>query len=351
MEITQYVEGFSPDGQALVTYKMVNKSGASVQLCNIGAALTGVVVPDRKGLLADVVAGYQDINQYLNDPAHFGKTVGRYANRIANGKFTLEGTTYRLNRNNGPNHLHGGPQAMASKIWISRVEDSGNAVSFAYASPHNEEHYPGNVNVTVTYVWNDNNILDIELRAVTDQTTILNLTNHTYFNLQGEASGSIHDHLLQIHANHYLPTDKTSIPLGTPVPVTDTPFDFTKSKAIGQDIFADNEQLHIGNGYDHCWCLPLTDGSWQEAAVLTHPESGRKVSIHTTQPGIQIYTGNWLSGSGTSKNGKPHEDRHAIALECQNYPDSPNRPDYPNCVLKPGELYLEKIRYAFEIDN
>ena len=221
MEITQHVEGFSPAGEALVTYKITAKSGASVQLCNIGAALMGVIVPDREGRMTDVVAGYKDIHQYLNDPAHFGKTVGRYANRIANGRFTLEGTTYQLNRNNGPNHLHGGPQAMANKIWVSRVEDTGNAVSFAYASSHNEEHYPGNVHVTVTYLWSENHALDIELRAVTDKATIINLTNHTYFNLQGEASGSIHDHLLEINAASYLPTDKTSIPLGNlrPLPV------------------------------------------------------------------------------------------------------------------------------------
>ena len=347
MEITQHVEGFSPAGEALVTYKITAKSGASVQLCNIGAALMGVIVPDREGRMTDVVAGYKDIHQYLNDPAHFGKTVGRYANRIANGRFTLEGTTYQLNRNNGPNHLHGGPQAMANKIWVSRVEDTGNAVSFAYASSHNEEHYPGNVHVTVTYLWSENHALDIELRAVTDKATIINLTNHTYFNLQGEASGSIHDHLLEINAASYLPTDKTSIPLGKLTSVAGTPFDFTKAKALGQDIFADNEQLRIGNGYDHCWCLPSTDGSWQQAAVLADPASGRTV---TTQPGIQVYTGNWLSGSGTSKNGAPHQDRHAVALECQNYPDSPNQPDFPNCILRPGELYLKKIRYVFGVN-
>lgn len=213
MEITQNVHGYSPQGEAVVSYKLKNKNGASVQLCNIGATLMGVKVPDRKGHLADVVPGYENVMDYFQDPPYFGKTVGRYANRIAQGLFTLEGKEYRLARNNGPNHLHGGPDSMAFKVWVSRIDEGDDTVSFAYANPHKEENYPGNMQVTVTYRWSEENILTIELRAVTDMTTIVNLTNHTYFNLQGEGTTSIHDHILTLNADHYLPVDKTSIPL------------------------------------------------------------------------------------------------------------------------------------------
>jgi aldose 1-epimerase len=274
-----------------------------------------------------------------------------YANRIARGVFSLEGNEYRLALNNGPNHLHGGPQSMCIQVWISRIEEGDDAVSFTYSSPHGEENYPGNMQVTVTFRWSEDDVLTLEMRAITDMTTIINLTSHTYFNLAGEGNGSVLNYILQLNADYYLPVDPTSIPLGDPAPVRKTPFDFTSPKPIGKDITLDNEQLHIGNGYDHCWCLPLSDGSMQKAAVLSEPISGRLVTIHTTQPGIQVYTGNWLDGNGKGKNGIPHRNRHAVALECQNYPDSPNRPGYPTCLLRPGELYLQKIVYAFGTDQ
>lgn len=351
MEITQHIHGFSPKGEAVVSYLMKNKSGAYVQLCNIGASIMSIGVPDCKGNLADVVPGYEDIMQYLNDPPHFGKTIGRFANRIAGGLFTLEGKEYRLAKNNGPNHLHGGPGAMAQQVWVSRIEDSDDAVSFTYASPHGEENYPGNMQVTATFYWSETNVLTLELRAITDLETIINLTGHTYFNLAGEGNGTIHNHILQLNATHYLPVDPTSIPLGDPAPVTGTPFDFILPKPIGKDIAVDDEQLHIGNGYDHCWCLPGRNGTLQQAAVLLDPDSRRMLTIHTTQPGIQVYTGNWLDGSGPGKNGKLYKNRQAVALECQNFPDSPNQPDYPSCVLRPGELYRQKIIYAFGVKN
>lgn len=351
MEVTQYIHGYSPKGEAIVSYKITNKKGSYVQLCNIGAAVMGIGVPDRNGMIGDVVPGYQDIMQYFQDPPYLGKTVGRYANRIAKGAFSLEGKPYRLAVNNGPNHLHGGPQSMCVQTWISRIEEGDDAVSFTYASPHGEENYPGNMQVTATFRWTYDNELTLELRAITDMTTIINLTSHTYFNLAGEGNGSIHNHLLQINADRYLPVDATSIPLGAPAPVQGTPFDFTSPKPIGKDIALDNEQLRIGNGYDHCWCLPRADGVMQQAAVLSDPVSGRNVTLYTTQPGIQVYTGNWLDGNGNGKNGIPHRNRHAVALECQNYPDSPNRKDYPGCILRPGELYLQKIVYAFGTDQ
>ena len=347
MEATQYIHGYSPKGEAIVSYKLTNNKGAYVELCNIGATVTGIGVPDRKGILKDVVPGYEDIMHYFQDPPYLGKTVGRYANRIARGLFTLEGKEYQLAVNNGPNHLHGGPQSMCRQVWVARIEEGDDAVSFTYASPHGEENYPGNMQVTATFRWSEDNILLLELRAITDLPTIVNLTSHTYFNLAGEGSGPINDHKLQINADKYLPVDKTSIPLGAPAWVEGTPFDFRSPKSIGRDIGLDNEQLHIGNGYDHCWCLPLSDGTMQQAAFLHDPESGRTVTIRTTQPGIQLYTGNWLDGNGNGKKGIPHKNRHAVALECQNYPDSPNHPEYPDCVLKPGELYLQKIEYDF----
>ncbi|HPW78075.1 MAG: Aldose 1-epimerase precursor [Bacteroidetes bacterium ADurb.Bin037] len=351
MEVTQYIHGYSPKGEAIVSYKITNKKGSYVQLCNIGATVMGIGVPDRNGLIEDVVPGYQDIMQYFQDPPYFGKTVGRYANRIARGTFSLEGKQYHLTINKNSSHLHGGPQSMCFKVWISRIEEGGDAVSFTYASPHGEENYPGNMQVTATFRWSEDDILTLELRAITDMTTIINLTSHTYFNLAGEGNGSIHNHILQLNAEHYLPVDETSIPLGAPATVKNTPFDFTSPKPIGKDIAQDNEQLRIGNGYDHCWCLPLSDGTMQKAAVLSEPVSGRILTIHTTQPGIQVYTGNWLSGNGKGKNGIPHKDRHAVALECQYYPDSPNKPEYPSCLLRPGELYLQKIVYAFSTDQ
>jgi aldose 1-epimerase len=349
MEATQYIQGYSPKGEAIVSYKLTNNKGACVELCNIGATVTGICVPDRNGILKDVVPGYEDIMHYFRDPPYLGKTVGRYANRIARGVFALDGKEYQLAVNNGPNHLHGGPQSMCQQVWVSRIEEGDDAVSFTYASPHGEENYPGNMQVTVTFRWSDNNVLTLELRAISDMPTIINLTSHTYFNLAGEGSGPVNDHLLQINADTYLPVDNTSIPLGAPAPVKGTPFDFREPKPIGRDIGMDNEQLRIGNGYDHCWCLPLSDGTMQQAAFLQDPGTGRTVTIRTTQPGIQVYTGNWLDGNGNGKNGIPHKNRHAVALECQNYPDSPNHPEYPNCVLNPGELYLQKIEYDFGI--
>ena len=349
MEITQELAGYSAKGEAIVCYTLTNSKGAYVKLSNLGANITGLGVPDRNGAIKDVVPGYADIRQYFQDPPYFGKSVGRFANRIAKGRFTLEGKEYRLAVNNGENHLHGGPQSMCVQLWVSRVEEGGEAVSFAYLSPDGEENYPGNVQVTVTYRWSEENRLYVDLKAVTDKTTIVNLTNHTYFNLAGEGSGSILDHILQLNAQKYLPVDPTCIPLGDPAPVEGTPFDFRTPKPIGQDITMDNEQLSIGHGYDHCWCLPSTDGKLQPAATLSDPVSGRCLTLETTQPGIQIYTGNWLDGNGKDKNGNPHKNRYAVALECQNYPDSPNHASYPECILKPGSLYYQKIIYSFGV--
>lgn len=358
MDIEQFIHGYTSQGEAIISYVLTNESGAYVKLSNIGANIVGIGVPDKDGVIKDVVAGYKDINRYFNDPPYFGKSVGQFANRICRGRFSLNGKDYQLAINNGANHLHGGPKSMSVQAWVCRVEDDDEAISFAYFSPDGEENYPGNVQVTVTYRWTDANELIVDLRAATDRDTIINLTNHSYFNLAGEGSGLVYDHILKVNAQSYLPVDETSIPLGAPQPVAGTPFDFRKPKAIGQEIDADNEQLRIGHGYDHCWCLNGWDSPaclagkaapLRIAAVLTDPASGRTLTLKTTQPGLQVYTGNWLEGNGEDKNGQPHHNRYAVALECQNFPDAPNHADYPGCVLSPGKPYHRKMVYRFSV--
>ena len=348
MNIEQEILGFSPDEQAVILYTMTNAQGCSLKLLNIGASIVALTVPDKEGMLRDVVLGYKMYNTYIGDSAALGKSVGRYANRIAHGRFTLEGKEYQLAINNGANHLHGGPTGFQNRIWTSRVET--DRVVFAYHSESGEENYPGALWVEVVYDWSDDNELEITYFAKGDSTTIVNLTNHVYFNLNGEGSGSIHDHQLQLHASRYLPVDETSIPLGEPVSVSGTPMDFTQAKSLGQDIESDFEQIRIGHGYDHCWVIDgWTSGKLSEAGTLYSPASGIRVNIRTTQPGIQVYTGNWLDGCGINKLGRPHQNRDGVALECQNWPDSPNHTTYPSPVLKAEDVYEQHIIYKFDI--
>ncbi len=348
MNIEQEILGFTPDEQAVVLYTMTNAKGCSLKLINIGASIVAVTVPDRDGMLRDVVLGYKMFDAYIGDSAALGKSVGRYANRIAKGRFTLEGKEYRLAVNNGENHLHGGPTGFQNRVWTSRVET--DRVVFAYHSEAGEENYPGELWVEVVYDWSDDNELEITYFAKGEETTIVNLTNHVYFNLNGEGSGDIHGHELRLNASRYLPVDETSIPVGDPVPVAGTPMDFTRFKPLGKDIDADFEQLRIGHGYDHCWVIDGWEpGKLCEAGALCSPQSGIRVDIRTTQPGIQVYTGNWLTGCGLNKSGKPHSNRDGVALECQNWPDSPNHPSFPSPVLKAGEVYEQHIVYKFDI--
>ena len=316
-EITQQVWGFTPvspsgegGGEPVVLYTMTNANGASVQLTNYGAAIVGVTVPDRLGKMADVVLGYDRWQSYIADGPAMGKSVGRYANRIAKGIFTLEGNTCQLAINNGPNHLHGGPTGFANRLWEGRVE--GDRVVFGYHAADGEEGYPGGLYVEACYDWDDDNTLAITYYARLDdeatQPTIVNLTNHVYFNLNGHDSGSVLGHTLTLKASRYLPTDETAIPLA----------DVLKNTTL----------------------LP--------AAELYSEESGRFVKVATTQPGIQIYTGNWLSGCPQSKSeGYAYSDRDGVAMECQAFPNTPNRPDFPSVVLHPGETYEQHINYEF----
>ena len=346
MEITKELWGKAPDGKDIFRYTLMNASGAYVQLGSVGAAIVSIVVPDKDGKLGDVALGYNDPLAYFGDGPCSGKIPGRFANRIAKGKFTLEGVEYTLPINNGPNHLHGGPNGFQNHVWDSRIE--GDAVEFMYFSEDGEAGYPGNVKAIAHYEWSEENELKLILTAETDKTNVVNLTNHLYLNLDDDGSGTVLDHLLELNASQYLPTDPTQIPLGEPADVAGTPMDFVEAKPIGAEIHADFEALKIGKGYDHCWLIDgAMPGQLSTAAELWGPKSGRHVEILTTQPAVQVYTGNWLKGSPVGKTGREYEDYDAVAIECQHTPDAPNQPGFPTTVLHPGEVLEEAIIWAF----
>ena len=329
------------------TYTLTNKSGASVTLSSFGAAIQKIIVPDKDGKLADVVIGYDNLESYMKDGPCAGKCPGRYANRIAEASLEIDGKIYSLPINNGPNHLHGGPEGFQNRNWESREVDGG--VEFMYFSEDGEMGYPGNLKVVARYEWSENNELRLTFTAQCDAPTVINLTNHSYFNLDGHDSGSVLNHKLKLNASLYLPTDNTLIPLGEPDPVAGTPMDFLEPKAIGKDIKEDFPALNYGKGYDACWIIDgYQKGQLAEAAELKAEKSGRTLKVYTTQPGIQVYTGNWLKGCPTGKGGAVYDDYCAVALECQHFPDSPNNPDYPTTLLRPGETFEEAIIFAFE---
>ena len=329
-------------------YKLTASDGAYVELSSLGAGIVSIVVPDRDGVLADVVLGYPDAESYFGDGPCAGKCPGRYGNRIAKGHFTLDGKTYTLPINNGPNHLHGGPDGFQNKVWESR-QLGDNAVEFMYFSEDGEAGYPGNLKVTARYEWGDDHALKLTFTAVTDAPTVLNLTNHAYFNLSGFKENVL-GHELCLAASEYLPTDDTLIPLGDSEPVAGTPMDFGNPKPIGRDIKADVPALNYGKGYDNCFVLDdYNPGQLERAAQLFCPSTGRELTVFTTQPGVQIYTGNWLDGCPAGKDGITYHDYDAVAIECQHFPDSPNQPDYPSTVLRPGEVFNEAIVFEFSV--
>ncbi len=346
MKITKTLWATAKDGAQILKYRMTNSAGAYVELGSIGAAILSIVVPDRDGKMADVVIGYEDPLSYIGDGPCCGKTPGRFANRIAKGRFTLDGKNYSLPINNGPNHLHGGPDGFMNKVWDSRIE--GDSVEFMYFSEDGESGYPGNLKSVVRYEWGDDNALKITYTAQTDAPTVVNLTNHAYFNLAGK--GKILDHELLLNASEYLPTDKDLIPLGESEPVAGTPMDFTNAKPLGRDIKADFPALNYGKGYDNCFLIDgYEPGQLQTAAELHDPESGRLLEVISTQPAVQVYTGNWLDGCPKGKGGVEYHEYDAVAIECQHLPDSPNQPDYPSTELRPGETYQEAIIYSFSV--
>ncbi len=346
MSVKRKIWAKAADGKAIYRYTITNAKGSSVVLSNIGAGIISINVPDRNGKLADVVIGYGKAESYFGDGPCAGKCPGRFANRIAAGKFSLDGVEYTLPVNNGPNHLHGGPEGFQNKVWDSRKSKGG--VEFIYVSADGESGYPGNMKVMARYDWTENDELILTFTAKCDRPTVVNLTNHAYFNLNGK--GSVLRHYLKLNASEYLPTDSTLIPVGEPEPVAGTPMDFNNSKTLGRDIHKDFPALNYGKGYDACWCIDgYTPGQLQEAAELYSKLSGRVLKVTTTQPGIQVYTGNWLEGCPEGKKGRIYHDYSAVALECQHFPDSPNKPEYPSVTLRPGKLFKEAIIFAFSV--
>ena len=333
-------------------YTITNTHGASVVLSSLGAGIVSVTVPDKHGKLENVVIGYRDPADYMADGPCAGKTPGRYANHIALGKLPVDGKEYQLAINNGPNALHGGPTGFQNHLWESKAEGD-NKVVFTLASPDGDEGYPGNLIATVTYEWTDSNELKIDYKATTDATTVINLTNHTYFNLAGENSGTVLNQELKLACSKWLPTDATQIPTGKIESVKGTPMDFTEFKSLGKDIHEDFEALKIGKGYDHCFVLDeYIPGQLATAAVLRDKESGRIVEVLTTQPGVQVYTGNWFGGeTPLNPEGRAYQDYEGVALECQHFPDSPHHGNFPSTELKPGETFHEEIIFRFGIEK
>lgn len=332
-------------GMPIELYHLKNKNGMQVAITNFGAYLVGVWVPDKKGRLTSVTLGFDNIEALAMQKSYYGATIGRYANRIAKGKFTLDGKKYSLPINNGPNSLHGGVDNFSYCMWNGK-QIGDQQVELQLLSPNGDEGYPGNLTVKVTYTLTDDNEVTIAYEATTDQTTIVNLTNHAYFNLNGEGNGDILYHVVQIAADKYTPIDKNMIPTGEIAPVKGTPFDFTNPERIGKRINADNAQLKIGNGYDHNYVLNR-HGEHVPVATVVGDLSGIKLEVFTDQPGMQFYTGNFMMGTNIARGGVKDTPRTAFAMETHHFPDSPNQPSFPSTVLQPGEVYSTKTTYKF----
>jgi len=334
------------DGKPVKLYSLKNDSGITVYLTNYGARIVGVITPDRDGELKDIALGFDNINDYLNDKVYLGPVVGRFANRIKDGRFSIGKDVYDLQLNDGDNTLHGGLKGIDKRVWDASLDN--NSVTFSYLSPDGEEGYPGNLNIKVTYKLQSDNTLSMYFEAETDKPTHVNLCNHAYWNLKGEGDSTILDHFFLINADSFVPVDNEWIPSGVIAPVENTPFDFRTGKKIGQDIAVEDEQLLNGLGYDHNWVLnkPMKD-SLSLAAKLWEETTGRYIEIYTTEPGMQFYSGNFLKGQATGKSGKKYTYRSSLVFETQHYPDSPNHPDFPNTLLNPGEKYTQLTLLKF----
>ena len=344
MEILQHIWGSTPEGEGIIMYTMRNSRGSEVQLCNIGASIVGVKFADRNGNIEDVALGYRDPESYIGDGAASGKSVGRVAGRIARGRMVVDGVEYRLEVNNGPNHLHGGSKGFANRYWEGRVET--NRVVFSYVAEDMEQGYPGELIVEAVYDFDDEDNLEITYLAKSNKTTVVNLTNHLYWNLHGEASGkSILDHKLRLNCSKVLEMDTVQIPTGTLLDVEGTPLDFTTWRKFGTDIDAEFNNIRNFRGYDHCFAV---DG-WQknilqEVGELRCEATGRKVTILSSQPAAVLYTGNWLAGGcPVTKSGGRYDDYAGVAIECQAYSDAVNHPHFPSIELQAEELYCQKI--------
>jgi aldose 1-epimerase len=347
--MTKTLFGKLPDGRDVYAYTLKNRSGITVRAINYGATLTSIEVPDRGGKFEDVVLGYDSVKDYANGSAYLGAVVGRYGNRIGNGLFQLGGKSYQLTVNDGTNHLHGGKIGFNKVLWeIKAAGDSPDPfVQFQYVSADGDEGYPGTVTLQVTYTLTDKNELRIDYAGTTDKSTILNPTQHSYFNLSGSFANPILGHLLMIDADQFTPVDPGLIPTGQLLSVANTPMDFRTPTPIGARINDSYEQLQFGKGYDHNWVLRNGSGKVRKAAELYEPQSGRLMTVFTDQPGLQFYSGNFLDGTARGKNGIVYGHRSALCLETQAFPDSPNKPQFPPATLNPGQIYRQSTTYQF----
>jgi len=343
------VFGKLPDGREVHQYTMTNKAGMVVQIINYGADITSLRVPDKGGKIEDVVLGYDSPQGYVDGTTYFGAVVGRYGNRIAKGRFQLDGKEYQLTVNDGENHLHGGKIGFNKVLWDAKVlNDTGEpALQLQYVSRDGEEGYPGTVTLKVTYTLTEKNELRVDYEGTTDKPTILNPTQHSYFNLSGSFTNTILDHQLMIEADGITPVDKGLIPTGQIMSVANTPFDFRNSTAIGSRIDDPDPQLILGHGYDHNWVLRNGAGKIRKAAELYEPKSGRVLTVFTDQPGLQFYTGNFIDGSAKGKDGIAYQRRTGLCLETQAFPDTPNKPQFPSATLRPGQIYHQTTIFQF----
>lgn len=346
-ETAQRSFGTAPDGRPVTLYTLRNAKGVEATICNYGGIVTSLKVPDRNGKMGDVVLGYDNLAGYLKETPYFGALIGRYGNRIAQGKFTLDGNQYTLATNNGPNALHGGIKGFDKVVWDAKpvMSPDGASLELRYVSRDGEEGYPGTLTVTALYTLTPDNALRLEYMATTDKDTIINLTQHSYFNLAGQ--GDILGHKVMIKADKFTPVDSTLIPTGELPPVAGTPFDFRTATTIGARINDANEQLKFGGGYDHNWVIAKPAGKLGLMARVDEPTSGRVLEVLSTEPGLQFYSGNFLDGTITGKGGVVYQHRNGFCMEPQHFPDSPNKPNFPSVVLKPGQVYHNTIIYRF----
>jgi aldose 1-epimerase len=349
--VTSAPYGTLSDGRTVQSYTLTNRQGVSLSAITYGGIVTALHTPDRRGALADIVLGYDSLAGYLTASPYFGAIVGRYGNRIAKGTFTLDGTSYQLATNNGPNALHGGLAGFDKVLWAATPFDSADrsGIVFTYTSPDGEEGYPGAVTARVTYTLTDANEFAIDYQATTTKPTPINLTQHTYFNLAGDGSGTILDQQLSIDADTITPVDSTLIPTGALMPVAGTPFDFRTPTAIGARINAAHEQIQRGGGYDHNFVLTRSATGLAHAARVVDTASGRTLDVATTEPGVQFYSGNFLDGTITGKAGRVYQKRMGFCLETQHFPDSPNQPSFPSTILRPGSEYRSRTVYTFGV--
>ena len=343
--------GTTEDNVTVYQFVLSNKNGMEISVINYGGIITSLKAKDRNGKYQDIVLGFNSLPPYEDENPYFGALIGRYGNRIANGNFKLDGQSYKLDINNPPNHLHGGLKGFHKVVWNPKeiLNDRNVSLELTYLSKHMEEGYPGNLDVKVTYTLNNKDELSVFYEAETDKKTIINLTQHSYFNLSGNFSNDILDHEIRINADSFLPVDETLIPTGEIRSVLGSPFDFRKSKLIGQDIDTNNKQIEFGKGYDHCWVINNQSNGLRSVATAYHSESGRVLDVYSDLPGLQFYSGNFLDGTLKSKKVGYYELRSGFCLETQHYPDSPNQENFPSVILKPGDVYKSNTVFKFSV--